>query len=106
MIHIVGCLEEGIVIDELGGGDVGVRRIQMSENLAGDYVGISDVAGLDSAEEDVIALLVLSYYLNISWDSSCARRMEKVCEAVAVEGIVAVAPGLLGGTKRVADRVA
>ena len=52
------------------------------------------------------ALLVLSYYLNISWDSSCARRMEEVCKAVAVEGVVAVAPGLGGGTKRVADRVA
>ena len=45
------------------------------------------------------ALSVLSYSLNISWDSSCARRMEEVCEAVAAEGILAMAPGL-GEEKR------
>ena len=32
--------------------------------------------------------------------------MEEVCKAVAVEVIVAVAPGLGGGTKILADRVA
>ena len=52
------------------------------------------------------ALLVLSYSLNISWDSLCARRMEEVCEAVTAEGIVAVSQGLEGETKIVADRVA
>ena len=87
----------------------------MREHLTGGGVGIADVAGSDSTEEDVInstnedlfnALSVLSYSLNIFWDSSCARRMEEVCEDVAVEGIVAVAPGLGGVTKRVADRVA
>ena len=54
LIHIVGCLEAGVVINELGGGDVGVRRVQMSEHLEGGDVGISNVAGLDSTEEDVI----------------------------------------------------
>ena len=44
--------------------------------------------------------------LKISCYSSCARRMEEVCKAVSAEDIVAVAPGLGGGTKRVADRVA
>ena len=115
MIHIVGCLEAGVVLDELGMGDVGVSRVQMREYLTGGDVGIANVAGLDSTEEHVIdstdeelfsALLVLSYSLNISWDSSCARRMEEVCEAVAAEEIVALEPGLVGGTKRVADRVA
>ena len=52
------------------------------------------------------ALLLVLYSLNMTWDSSCARRMEEVCEAVAVEVIVAVAPGLGGGTKILADRVA
>ena len=52
------------------------------------------------------ALPVLSYSLNMSWDSLCARRMEEVWKDVAVEGIVSVAPGLGGGTKRVANRVA
>ena len=78
-------------------------------------VGISDVAGSDSTEEDVInstdealfsAFSLLSYSLNIYWDSSCARRMEEVCKAVAAEVIVAVAPRFGGGTKRVANRVA
>ena len=54
MIHIIGCLEAGIVLDELGGGDVGVRRVHMREHLAGGDVGIADVVGSDSAEEDVI----------------------------------------------------
>ena len=54
MIHIIGCLEAGIVLDELGRGDVGVRRVHMREHLAGGDVGIADVAGSDSAEEDVI----------------------------------------------------
>ena len=52
------------------------------------------------------AFLVLSYSLNMSWDSSCAWRMEEVCEVVAVEGVVAVAPGLGGVMKRVSIRVA
>ena len=52
------------------------------------------------------ALSVLTYSLNIYWDSSCAQRMEEVCEDVAAEGIVAVVLGLGGGMKRVADRVA
>ena len=51
-------------------------------------------------------LSVLSYSLNISWALSRAGRMEEACEAVAVEGIVAVAPGLVEGTKRVTGRVA
>ena len=32
--------------------------------------------------------------------------MEEVCEAVAVEGVVTVEPGLVGGTNRVSNRVA
>ena len=54
MIHIVGCPESGVFFDELGGGDVCVRCVQMREHLAGGDVGIADVAGSDSAEEDVI----------------------------------------------------
>ena len=54
MIHIVGCIEAGVVFDEKVGGDVGIRRVQIREHLAGDDVGISDVAGSDSIEEDVI----------------------------------------------------
>ena len=54
MIYSVGCLEAGVVLDDLDGGDVGVRCVQMREHLAGGDVGIADVAGLDSAEEDVI----------------------------------------------------
>ena len=54
MVYIVGCLEAGVVLNELGGGDVGVRCVQMREHLAGDDVGISHVASSDSAEEDVV----------------------------------------------------
>ena len=54
LIHIVGCLEAGVVLDELGGGDVGVRHIQMREHLAGGDVGIADVAGSYRTEEYVI----------------------------------------------------
>ena len=54
MVHIVGCLEADVVLDELGVVDVGVRRVQIREHLAGGDVGIAHVAGLDSAEEDVV----------------------------------------------------
>ena len=54
LIHIVGCLEAGVVIDELVGGDVGIHRVQIWEHLVGGDVGISDIAGSDSTEEDVI----------------------------------------------------
>ena len=54
MVHIVGCLEAGVVLVELGGGDVGVRHVQMHEHLEGGDVGIAQVAGLYSAEEDVV----------------------------------------------------
>ena len=85
-----------------------MRRVQMRERLTVGDVGKADVAGSDSTEEDVTnntneeifnALSVLSYSLNIYWESSCAQRMEEVCEAVVAEGIVAVAPGL-GGEQR------
>ena len=29
LIHIVGCLEVGVVLDEIGGGNVGARRVHM-----------------------------------------------------------------------------
>ena len=44
----------GVVLDELGRGDVGVRRVQVREHLAGGDVGIAHVAGSDSAEENVV----------------------------------------------------
>ena len=53
LIHIIGCFEAGVVLNELSRSDVGIRRVQMREHLAGGYVGIAHVAGLDSAEEDV-----------------------------------------------------
>ena len=54
MIHILDCLEAGVVLDDLGGGDVDVRRVQMRDNLAGGDVGIAHIAGSDSTEEYVI----------------------------------------------------
>ena len=50
LIHIVGCIEAGIFLDELGRVDFGVSRVHMRENLAGGDVGIAHVAGSDSAE--------------------------------------------------------
>ena len=47
-IHIVGCLEAGVVLDELGGSDVGIRRVQMRDHMEGGDVGIAEIAGSDS----------------------------------------------------------
>ena len=54
LIHIVGCLEAGVVLNDLGGGDAGICCVHMRENLAGGDVGIADVAGSDSTVEDII----------------------------------------------------
>ena len=47
-------LRKGVVLNELGKGDVGIRRVHMRDHLAGGDVGIAHVAGSDNAEEDVI----------------------------------------------------
>ena len=54
LIHIFGCIEAGVVLGGLGGGDVVVRRLHMREHLAGGDVGIAGVAGSDITEEDVV----------------------------------------------------
>ena len=74
LIHIVCCLEAGIVLDELGGGDVGVRRVQMREHLAVGDVGIAQVAGSDITEEMSSTALMRSFLSALSVLSYSSHR--------------------------------